>query len=388
MRPPVTAPRRVRLDRSGVESAAAYSVVYPLKVSRNGRYLVDQRNVPFMIVGDSPQAMIGDLSLEEADASTSPIAKLRASTPSGWICCASNYTGCQEGGTTFDGIEPFTTPGDLSTPNPAYFERVDAMIRLAARAGIVLFLDPIETGGWLGVLRHNGVAKARAYGRFLGSEVQELPQHRLVERQRLPHLEKSGGRRPRTRSCEGHSIGRPRAHPDVELDPRPSSPATIHGGGRCIGLDAAYTYFATYGEVLRAYNRKPPMPVYLAEASYEFEKKSVIARGTPLNLRRQAYWSMLSGAAGQFYGNGYTWPFLDGWKDHLDTPGSAQIGYLVKLFAPMRWFQLVPDQTHKVVTAGYGTFDLNKNVASSNYVTTASTPDGGSPSRICRPEAR
>jgi hypothetical protein len=37
------------------------------------------------------------------------------------------YTGGNPNGTTFDGIAPFTTAGDLSTPNPA-FQRVDDMI--------------------------------------------------------------------------------------------------------------------------------------------------------------------------------------------------------------------------------------------------------------------
>ena len=362
---------RVRLDRSVVESAAAYSVVYPLKVSRNGRYLVDQRNVPFMIVGDSPQAMIGDLSLEVADAFLAN--RKAAGFNALWVdlLCA-KYTGCQENGATFDGIEPFTTPGDLSTPNPAYFERVDAMIRLAARAGIVLFLDPIETGGWLGVLRHNGVAKARAYGRFLGQRYKSFPniiwsngndfhtwQNRSDDALVLAVAKGIG-------SVDSEHIQ------TVELDPRPTSSRDDPRWRSVIKLDAAYSYVATYGVVLRAYNRKPPMPVYLAEASYEFEN---VARGAPVILRRQAYWSMLSGAAGQFYGNGYTWPFREGWKDHLDTPGSAQIGHLVKLLAPMRWFQLVPDQTHKVVTAGYGTFAPDTHTGSSNYVTTASTPD-------------
>src|SRR4029077_683715 len=83
------------------------------------------------------------------------------------VLCA-KYTGCHADGTTADGVAPFSTPGDLSTPNPAYFAQVDAIVRLAARFGIVLFLDPIETGGWLDVLRSNGVQKDFAYGRFLG----------------------------------------------------------------------------------------------------------------------------------------------------------------------------------------------------------------------------
>src|SRR5947199_8573243 len=35
---------------------------FPLRVSSNGRYLVDQNDVPFLMVGDSPQAAIGNLS--------------------------------------------------------------------------------------------------------------------------------------------------------------------------------------------------------------------------------------------------------------------------------------------------------------------------------------
>ncbi len=142
-------------------------------------------------------------------------------------------------------------------------------------------------------------------------------------------------------------------------------------------LDAAYTYYATYARVLREYDRKPHVPVYMAEAGYEFEQNSPsISKGDPPILRRQEYWSMLSGATGQFYGNHYTWQFADGWKDHLDTPGSAQLGYLVKLFTGLRWFRLVPDQAHRIVTAGYGEFTATGNVGSSDYVTSAATPDG------------
>jgi hypothetical protein len=144
-----------------------------------------------------------------------------------------------------------------------------------------------------------------------------------------------------------------------------------------IGLDAAYTYYPTYAEVLKEYDRKDFMPVFLAEAGYEFEQNlPSISPGNPGVLRRQEYWSVLSGAVGQFYGNHYTWGFADGWKQHLDTPGSAQVGYLVKLFADRPWFRLVPDQGHKIVTAGYGTFASSGNVESTNYVTTAATPDG------------
>jgi len=364
------------LHRSHPESAAAHNVVYPLKVSRNGRYLVDQRNVPFMVVGDSPQSMIGNLSL--ADAAGYVANRKAAGFNALWInlLCV-GYTGCREDGTTFDGIAPFTTPGDLSTPNPAYFERADAMIRLAARAGMAVFLDPIETGGWLGALRANGEAKARAYGRFVGERYKSIAN--------IVWLNGNDFQTWRNRSddslvlavAEGIRSVDPGHIQTVELDVPRSNSRDDPRWRPVIELDSAYTYFATYAEVLRAYNRTPPMPVYMVEAGYEFEKNlPFVSKGDPPILRRQAYWTMLSGATGQFFGSAYIWPFATGWKSHLDTPGNVQFGYVAKLFAPLQWFRLVPDQTHKIVTAGYGTFAPNANVASSDYVTTASTPDG------------
>jgi len=40
---------------------------YPLKVSANHRYLVDQAGKPFLIVGDTPQGLMGRLSEKDAD---------------------------------------------------------------------------------------------------------------------------------------------------------------------------------------------------------------------------------------------------------------------------------------------------------------------------------
>ena len=82
-----------------------------------------------------------------------------------------------------------------------------------------------------------------------------------------------------------------------------------------IGLDAAYTYAPTYAEVLKAYGRRDHLPVFMIEANYEGEH----AYTGPSTLRRQEYWTMLSGATGQFYGDKYTWQFADGWPSYVDT---------------------------------------------------------------------
>src|SRR5437879_11712640 len=48
-----------------VTTAATYA--YPLKISANGRYLVDQNAKPFRIQGDYAQSLIANLTYAEAD---------------------------------------------------------------------------------------------------------------------------------------------------------------------------------------------------------------------------------------------------------------------------------------------------------------------------------
>jgi uncharacterized protein DUF4038/collagenase-like protein with putative collagen-binding domain len=317
--------------------------------------------------------MIGNLSIKDAAAF---IANRKAAGFNAlWVnlLCA-KYTGCRDDGATFDGIKPFRKPGDLSTPNPKYFARADAMIRLAAKAGIVVLLDPIETGGWLSVLRTNGLAKDRAYGRFLGRRYKRFPNIVWMSGNDFQTWSKSSDDAAVLAVAKGiRSVDKAHIH-TVQLNYLTSGSRDDRRWRSVIKLDAAYTYFPTYAQVLKEYNRRPTLPVFMVEAGYEFEQNSSsISKGDPQILRRQEYWSLLSGATGQFYGNHYTWQFADGWKSHLDTPGSIQMGYLVKLFAGRRWFGLVPDQAHKVVTAGFGTFSTTGNVGSSNYVATAAS---------------
>lgn len=358
------------------EAAAQRAFVFPLRVSRNRRYLVDQRGKPFLIVGDSPQALIGDLSLK--DAGTYLADREKAGFNSIWVnLLCTTYTGCRGDGATHDGIKPFRSAGDLSTPNPAYFKRADAMIRLAGRHHIVVFLDPIETGGWLDVLRKNGVAKDRAYGRFLGQRYKHFGNVVWWNGNDFQTWQDTSDDAAVLAVARGIRSMDPRHLQTLELNYNDSGSLDDSRWRSIIGLDGAYTYHATYARVLREYRRKKFMPVYMQEAGYEFEQNSSsISPGTPNVLRRQEYWSALSGAAGQFYGNHYTWQFLSKWQDHLDTAGSDQFGYLTQLLEQLPWFRLVPDFRHRVVTGGYGTYDGKSNVASNNYVAAAATPNG------------
>jgi Protein of unknown function (DUF4038)/Putative collagen-binding domain of a collagenase len=373
-RPALTAAGRTDATvRSGARTSTRF--VYPLKLSANRRYLVDQRGRPFLIVGDSPQALIGNLDLSDAasyiaDRSSAGFNSLLID-----LLCA-KYTGCRDDGTTYDGIKPFTTPGDLATPNPAYFKRAAAVVQLAAKAGIVVFLDPIETGGWLPVLLSNGVEKDYEYGQFLARRFRSFSNIVWWSGNDFQSWSDPSDDAVALAVARGIKSVAPSALQTVELNYNDSGSLDDSRWQPYIGLDAAYTYLPTYARVLKEYDRAR-MPVFLGEAGYEFEQNSgAISYGDPVTLRRQEYWSVLSGADGQFYGNHYTWQFASGWKSHLDTLGSTDIGYLVRLFDGIPWYRLVPDQAHRIVTAGYGTFETSGSVDSSDYVTTAATPDG------------
>jgi len=335
---------------------------------------VDQHNVPFLVVGDSPQSLIANLS--EADAASFLSNRHAAGFNAVWInLLCDKYTGCRDDGSTYDGILPFTKPGDLSTPNQVYFARADAMIRLAARYGMVVFLDPIETGGWLDVLRGNGVARDRAYGQYLGKRYKNFPNIVWMSGNDFQSWQTTSDDAVVQAVARGIKAADPNHIQSAELNYRVSDTLEDPTWAPIIGLDAAYTYYPTYAEVLAGHTRNA-MPVFMVEANYEFENNNNLDTGTPRILRRQEYWTLLSGATGQFYGNHYTWQFISGWQRNLNTLGAQQMGYVTSLFASRPWYNLVPDQSHRVVIAGYGTFSSTGSLGGNDYLTAARTSNG------------
>lgn len=335
--------------------ASPASPAYPLKASANNRYLVDQNKAPFLMVGDSPQMLVVNLS--QAEAATYMANRRKYGVNTLWVNLLCNVLdGCNKAAVTFDGIAPFIVAGDLSTPNPAYFRRADEMINLAAEHGMTVLLDPIETSGWLDVLRANGLSGAFAYGQFLGNRYRGFPNIIWMHGNDFQSWRNAAD----TALVQAVARGIRSADPDhihtVELNYHTSGSLDDPSWAPLIELDAAYTYFPTYAQVLTEYNRPDFKPVFMVEANYEFEHLGNTDGGSTQNLRRQEYWTMLSGATGQLYGSFYTWRFAKGWETNLDTPGAIQLGYMKDFFAPRKWYDLVPDQSHSVVIAGYDGF--------------------------------
>jgi len=278
---------------------------------------------------------------------------------------------------TYDGLVPFTTPGDITTPNPAYFARVDAIVALAAQYGITILMDTVETGAEMPLVQAAGTTNAFTYGVYLGNRYKNAPnliwitgndfqtwtdatdnaliQHIMAGIASVDpdHLQTSQLNYPVSGS-----------HDDPLLVPFTT-------------LAAVYSYEPLYAKIYEEYNATPPLPVFLEEANYEGENNTGNAPSTSLLLRKQAYWTMLAGAvAGYMYGSAVTAYFLPGWQTGLDTPGVRQLHIMHNFFRLRPWYTLVPDQTHTLVTAGFGTFSTSGPMTDNDYLTAARTPDG------------
>jgi hypothetical protein len=377
-----------QLTAAPAQSSSGKPAAYPLKLSANRRYLVDQNNIPFLIVGDTPQGLMGRLTEAQAEGYFANRQGHGFNTL-GWIdvACAGNDYRANKEGTTPDGIRPFLgyvaggtdyTHYDLSKPNEAYFTRLDHIVNLAAKHGLLVFIDPIETIGWLSTLRNNGVTTAYAYGQYLGRRYKGFPNVAWLNGNDF-----NSWRDPKDDAlvqavAKGIKSMDPVHLQTVELNVHTSSSFDDPSWVPIISLNSTYTYSPTYIQMLHSYNQKPVVPAYLVEAHYDNEDVGTPPDfGTPAVLRREEYWAMLSGATGQFYGNRYTWSFADGWESHIDTAGVSQLTIWKNFFSSLPWRDLVPDQDHKIVTAGLGNYGtLQMRVSESDYCTAAKTPDG------------
>ena len=267
-------------DERPANKQARSGPAFPLKTADGGRYLVDQKGAPFLIAGESPQAMMVKISEEDAEL----FFKNRRSHGfnTAWInlICA-KYTGGRDDGGTKDGLKPFAGDFDFSQPNEKYFAHCDRIVQLAAKYGILVMLDPAETGSFLAVMRKNGVDKCRAYGRYLGKRYAKFDNilwfHGNDYADHSPENDKVV-----TAVALGVKDFDDRHLHTIELNPDETS-LDDERWAPIVGISAAYTYKPVQVPILRDYNRKTDhrAPTFMVESSYEFEHLGGAQLGTP-----------------------------------------------------------------------------------------------------------
>lgn len=336
----------------------ALAAEFPLKVSDNGRFLVDQKGEPFLVVGDTAWSLIAQLGDEDIDRYLEDRQKRGFNSI---IVNLIEHRFSMSPPKTRAGLAPFTTTGDFSTPNPAYFDFAHKVVEQANQQGIVVWLFPAYLGygggdqGFFREMKASGKESLRSYGRFVGKRFRDLPN--IVWVMGGDFTPKREDQWMVAEMAEGIQEGDSTHLMTGHGSPKDSAIAAF-GEQKWLTVNSVYSYEKTlFRPVELEYQRRPIRPFVLIESTYEGEHNS-----TPDQIRRQAYWAMLGGACGQFLGNNPMWHF-DGpglypvkptWKEALDGTGSRDMTRLRDFFTGLPWHRLEPEKNHDVVTDGYG----------------------------------
>jgi hypothetical protein len=340
---------------------------YPLRIADNRRYLVDAAGIPFLLQGDAAWSLVVNLTLDQA------IQYLDDRAAKGFNSVLVNLIErlyADKAPANLDGVLPFHDLDNLATPNDAYFDHAEKVIAAAAERGFLVVLAPIYLGyrtknpdhqaGWYRAALKSGVDNSYAYGTYLAKRFGQLsnimwimggdfhPDDALPMVDAVARGLKDGGAKG---LFTGHQ------HPE-------HSPIESFPGASWLDVNNTYTYFLPPEWMIKDYNRDPVWPFFFIEATYENEHNA-----SRLQIRRQAYWSLLCGAFGHIMGNFPMWLFGKAWEDQLSSPGSVAVARWGSYFRKLPWADLVPDLKQRFIVGGMG------EIRGLDRVTGAMTPD-------------
>jgi hypothetical protein len=351
---------------------------FPLKISENRRYFVDQNDKPFLYHADTGWQIYNKLTTAEARDYLIHRKNQGFNTIQTQIAMDPAHV-------NRDGAPIFDKDNDFSKPNKAYHDHVAEIIAMADSLNLLITMSQ----PWLGCceeafgnrpdkpIQANGPEKNRWYGRWLGKRFATFTNlFWIIGGDNDPKKDREGmvafaeGLRE---TAPAHQLFTYHASP-------PHSSTDLFQYSNWLGFSMIYTYWRdkpgewvnpqylveVYEAALHEYNKSDLMPFILGESQYEgFEGNDI---GTPHQVRRQPWWTVLCGGAGHAYGS-RMWYFPDNWREMIQYPGSYQLKHFITFFEKIAWWTLVPDQRHKLVVAGYGQF------MKSNYVTAALSED-------------
>ncbi|WP_266362535.1 glycoside hydrolase family 140 protein [Tellurirhabdus rosea] len=362
--------------------AAGQRVAFPLRVSENGRYFTDQQARPFLYHADTGWQIFARLTLPEAREYLTTRKNQGFNTLQVQISMNPDSV-------SRAGHKPFVDY-DFARPHEGYFAHVERVIQVADSLNLLLNIAPF----WIGCCREgygvgaktevyarNGPDKARRLGEYLGRRFGKY--NNII-------WTMGGDNDPRSirkeieALAEGLHRTAPRQLITYHASP-PHSSTDLFQYAPWLGYSMIYTYWRekpnewvdpqqlvhVYEAALREYNKTDRLPFILGEAQYEGDGRLYNNDiGTPQHIRRQAWWTLLSGGTGHAYGHD-GWAFPQNWRSILQYPaGSQHLRQFITYFESIPWWRLVPDQKHQTLVAGYGEY------TKANYVTAALTDDG------------
>ena len=306
--------------------------VYPLEVSRNRRYFVDQKGDPVFWLGTTQWQLFREYRIEEARLI------LEKTKNRGFAFIQVMMMGVGDGTRqNVYGEKPWHDNDPLK-PNEEYFKHVDRIMHIAREKNLVISMTIYHQRYRTYITRDNARAwalwVARRYKDFPNIVWSMTPQ---AKQEYVPVLRELA-RGLREGDGGNHLI-------TFKPDPAPFSSSFVHEES-WLDFDSMQTWNRVdliYPMVTNDYRLTPVKPVLMAEGAYENGSEYGF-NVSPLWIRRQAYYSYLAGAH-HTYGHNDSWRVLPTWKKALDAPGAVQLGLLRSIFMNRKeWWRLVPDQ--------------------------------------------
>ncbi len=336
-----------------LESQPLAPLKFPISVAKGQRFLLDAEGRPFLIFGDSAWSLLTQLKREDAELYLEDRRRKGFNT---LLVNLLEHRFADNAPRNAYGEPPFLQDTDFSTPNPRYFDHAEWVLRRAADKGLAVLLAPAYTGagggpeGWYQEMVANGPEKLGDFGLYVGNRFKELnniiwvhsgdynpPQRELVQ------VVAKG-----IRAAQPQALNVAHNAPETNgLDYWPSDELPLQ-------VDTIYTYGPAVTKALRL-AKKHSAPYFLIESTYENE-----TNGTPLRVRNQAWQAVLTGAAGQVFGNNPIWYFnaptietqsMD-WHKALDSPGTLSCVHLRDFILSLPWATLQPDVDGRVLRGG------------------------------------
>ena len=362
------------------QSLYSQTVRFPLKASSNKKYLAGIDNTPVYLNGCASWRLLFALRYDEAEGFLKD--RKSAGFNAFMVQILPDPQLFDKGNSELKLFLPFPFTGnDISKPNESYFRHADSILELCNKMNVAVLAAPLYLGccqdGWLEIIQADpdGVNKCRNYGTWIANRYKHLPNIIWV----------SGGDHDPVPEAIAFAEGIAAAD-TIHLHSFHAHPGKSSGekfkGTSWHTLSFAYTYFPAlemnkdwqykqvyamfYEENLNNYG----MPVILAESAYEDERNA-----TTQIIRRQAYWSLLSGASGNIYGQNNIWRMDEKWKSALKKPGAESMGIFYRFVQSIPWYNMKADWAHTLVTGGRGNFNSTIYPGGEDYATAALSND-------------
>ncbi len=327
-------------------AAARAEPVFPLRASKNGRYLTDAKGAPFFFHADTAWGAPMRLTREEM---VEYLDRRKSDGFTGIMAHTFSRTGDGRTGQSKDGHEPFSPAQDITHPNEAYWKNVDAFLEAAAARGLAVALAPLWVE-WGGVNREGwrytiDDKNASTYGRFLGRRYRRFKNLMWILGGDANPIEITSAI-----DRLGHTLAREAPHQLIMVHNRPNhASAAFFDRASWLGVNLAYTYEEVWRHVWGEWCRLgKPRPILLGESGYEHENNDKRG-GLPSRIRRQAYEGVLAGAlAGHAYGHRDVYFFRGDWRKGLGDVGGRQMAHVKTLFGGIAHWKIAPDVHHRL----------------------------------------